>query len=169
MFTACNQEFEETTLNESKAPRQLEGKFENWYESKNQAIVEGRSNARTKFDQSVQLTYRYKEVNWAKYKKLNIPSSLEVYEFEFLSPNVVVPFEFKEEFEYEEALSRSKQSLLIFAQGDEVIKSYILRYYFSGEKALVKDFQMVNYDSINKNWEGQIDVYSPKRNAFSFI
>lgn len=128
--------------------------------SKNQEIEEGKTNARTKFDHSVQLTYRYKEVDWTKFKKLNIPSSLDVYEFEFLASNVVVPFEFKEEFGYEEALARSKQSLLIFAQGDEVIKWYVLRYYFSGEKNLVENFQKVTYDAINKNWEGQIDIYS---------
>ncbi|MFL0685426.1 MAG: DUF6973 domain-containing protein [Algoriphagus aquaeductus] len=160
MFTACNQDLEETSISESNASLQIDGKFEQWYESKSREIVEGRSNARTKFDQSVQLTYRYKEVNWANYKRLNIPSSLDVYEFEFLSPNVVVPFEFKEEFGYEEALGRSKQTMLIFAQGDDVIKSFILRYFFSGEKSLINDFQKVNYDAINSNWKGKIDVYS---------
>jgi hypothetical protein len=73
---------------------------------------------------------------------------------------VVVPFDFKEEFGYEEALKRSKQTLLIFAQGNEVVKSYVIRYYFSGEKEWIADFQKVNYDAIDKNWKGQVDLYT---------
>jgi hypothetical protein len=36
----------------------------------------------------------------------------------------------------------------------------VIRYYFSGEKAGIADFQKVNYDAVDKNWKGQIDLYS---------
>jgi len=122
--------------------------FEKWYESEHKEILETPSNARLQFDPRVQLTYRYKEVDWSSYKKLNIPSKLAIYEFDFLAPNLVIPFDFKKEFGYEEALNRSKQTLLIYAQGNEVVKAYVVRYYFSGKKEWIGDFQKVNYDAI---------------------
>lgn len=161
LAASCNSELQEQVAPvENAVVRQVEGKFEKWYEAENKVIQTPKSNARLKFDTSVQLTYRYKEVDWTKYKKLSIPSRLAIYEFDFLAPNVVVPFDFKEKFGYQEALKRSKQTLLIFAEGDQVVKAYVVRYYFSGEKEWIDDFQKINYDAINRNWKGQIDLYA---------
>jgi len=160
LVTACSPELQEQASLVEKEAILPEVNFEKWYESENKEIQSPKSNARLKFESSVQLTYRYKEVDWSSYKKLNIPSKLAIYEFDFLAPNLVVPFDFKEEFGYEEALKRSKQTLLIYAQGNEVVKAYVVRYYFSGEKEWIADFQKVNYDAIDKNWKGQIDLYS---------
>ena len=160
LFASCSPELQEQASLVEKENRLPEVNFEKWYESENREIQAPKSNARMKFEPSVQLTYRYKEVDWSSYKKLNIPSKLAIYEFDFLAPNLVVPFDFKEEFGYEEALKRSKQTLLIYAQGNEVVKAYVVRYYFSGEKEWIADFQKVNYDAIDKNWKGQIDLYS---------
>lgn len=160
LVAACSPELQEQEGLVERVANPVETKFEKWYETEHKEILETPSNARMQFDPSVRLTYRYKEVDWSSYKKLNIPSKLAIYEFDFLAPNVVVPFDFKEEFGYEEALKRSKQTLLIFAQGNEVVKSYVIRYYFSGEKAGIADFQKVNYDAVDKNWKGQIDLYS---------
>ena len=101
-----------------KETRLSEVSFEKWYEFEHKEILETPSNARLQFDPRVRLTYRYKEVDWSSYKKLSIPSKLAIYEFDFLAPNMVVPFDFKEEFGFEDALKRSKQTLIIFAQGD---------------------------------------------------
>jgi hypothetical protein len=160
LVAACSPELQEQEGVVERVANPVETKFEKWYEAEHKEILETPSNARMQFDPSVRLTYRYKEVDWSSYKKLNLPSKLEIYEFEFLASNVVVPFDFKEEFGYDEALKRSKQTLLIFAQGNEVVKSYVIRYYFSGEKAGIADFQKVNYDAVDKNWKGQIDLYS---------
>ena len=160
LVTACSPELQEQVSLVEKEARPSETNFEKWYESENREIQAPKSNARVKFESSVQLTYRYKEVDWSSYKKLNIPSKLAIYEFDFLAPNVVVPFDFKKEFGFEGALKRSKQTLLIYAQGNEVVKAYVVRYYFSGEKEWIADFQKVNYDAIDKNWKGQIDLYS---------
>ncbi len=160
LVTACSPELQEQASLVEKEALLPEINFEKWYESENKEIQSPKSNARLKFESSVQLTYRYKEVDWSSYKKLNIPSKLAIYEFDFLAPNLVVPFDFNEEFGYEEALKRSKQTLLIYAQGNEVVKAYVVRYYFSGEKEWIADFQKVNYDAIDKNWKGQIDLYS---------
>lgn len=160
LFASCNPELQEQASLEEKEARMPEVSFEKWYESEHKEILETPSNARLQFDPSVRLTYRYKEVDWSSYKKLNIPSKLAIYEFDFLAPNLVVPFDFKEEFGYEDALKRSKQTLLIYAQGNEVVKAYVVRYYFSGEKEWIGEFQKVNYDAIDKNWKGQIDLYS---------
>ena len=160
LVTACSPELQEQVSLVEKEARPSETNFEKWYESENREIQAPKSNARVKFESSVQLTYRYKEVDWSSYKKLNIPSKLAIYEFDFLAPNVVVPFDFKKEFGFEGALKRSKQTLLIYAQGNEVVKAYVVRYYFSGEKEWIADFQKVNYDTIDKNWKGQIDLYS---------
>lgn len=160
LFASCSTELQEQGSLVEKEARLPEVNFEKWYESENREIQAPKSNAKMKFESSVQLTYRYKEVDWSSYKKLNIPSKLAIYEFDFLAPNVVVPFDFKEEFGFEGALKRSKQTLLIYAQGNEVVKAYVVRYYFSGEKEWIADFQKVNYDAIVKNWKGQIDLYS---------
>jgi len=160
LFASCSTELQEQASLVEKEARLPEVSFEKWYESEHKEILETPSNARLQFDPSVRLIYRYKEVDWSSYKRLNIPSRLAIYEFDFLAPNVVVPFDFKEEFGYEEALKRSKQTLLIFAQGNEVVKSYVVRYYFSGDKAAIDDFQKVNYDAIDKNWKGQVDLYT---------
>lgn len=160
LVSACSPELQEQVSLVEKEARPSETNFEKWYESENREIQAPKSNARVKFESSVQLTYRYKEVDWSSYKKLNIPSKLAIYEFDFLAPNVVVPFDFKKEFGFEGALKRSKQTLLIYAQGNEVVKAYVVRYYFSGEKEWIADFQKVNYDAIDKNWKGQIDLYS---------
>jgi hypothetical protein len=160
LVAACSPELQEQEGVVERVANPVESKFEKWYEAEHKEILEPPSNARMQFDPSVRLTYRYKEVDWSSYKKLNLPSKLEIYEFDFLAPNLVVPFDFKEEFGYEEALKRSKQTLLIFAQGNEVVKSYVIRYYFSGDKAGIADFQKVNYDAVDKNWKGQIDLYS---------
>lgn len=160
LFASCSPELQEQASLVEKEARMPEVSFEKWYESEHKEILETPSNARLQFDPSVRLTYRYKEVDWSSYKKLNIPSKLAIYEFDFLAPNLVVPFDFKEEFGYEEALKRSKQTLLIYAQGNEVVKAYVVRYYFSGEKEWIADFKKVNYDAIDKNWKGQIDLYS---------
>lgn len=137
-----------------------EVQFRNWYQSKSQEILGRKSNARTKYDKRIQLTYKNKEVDWTNFKKLNISSSLDVYEFEFLAPNGIVPFGFKEKFGYEEALERSKQTLLVFAQGKEVVKSFIARYYYTGNDDLSKMIKESNYDQLNWQWEGQIHLYS---------
>ena len=160
LVAACSPELQEQAGVVERVSNPVETKFEKWYQTEHKEILETPSNARMQFDPSVRLTYRYKEVDWSSYKKLNLPSKLEIYEFDFLASNVVVPFDFKEEFGYNEALKRSKQTLLIFAQGNEVVKSYVIRYYFSGEKAGIADFQKVNYDAVDKNWKGQIDLYS---------
>jgi hypothetical protein len=160
LVAACSPELQEQEGVVERVANPVETKFEKWYETEHKEILETPSNARMHFDPSVRLTYRYKEVDWSSYKKLNLPGKLEVYEFEFLAPNVVVPFDFKEKFGYEEALKRSKHTLLIFAQGDQVVKSFVVRYYFSGEKAAIDDFQKVNYDAVDKNWKGEIDLYS---------
>lgn len=160
LFASCNPELQEQASLVEKEARMPEVNFEKWYEFEHKEILETPSNARLQFDPSVRLTYRYKEVDWSSYKKLNIPSKLAIYEFDFLAPNLVVPFDFKEEFGYEDALKRSKQTLLIYAQGNEVVKAYVVRYYFSGEKEWIGEFQKVNYDAIDKNWKGQIDLYS---------
>lgn len=143
-----------------KETRLSEVSFEKWYEFEHKEILETPSNARLQFDPRVRLTYRYKEVDWSSYKKLSIPSKLAIYEFDFLAPNMVVPFDFKEEFGFEDALKRSKQTLIIFAQGDEVIKSYVVRYYYSGLDEISKKVKEVNYDRLSWNWEGQIQIYS---------
>ncbi len=160
LFASCSPELQEQASLVEKETRLPEVNFEKWYEFEHKEILETPANARLQFDPRVQLTYRYKEVDWSSYKKLNIPSKLAIYEFDFLAPNLVVPFDFKKEFGYEEALKRSKQTLLIYAQGNEVVKAYVVRYYFSGEKEWIADFQKVNYDAIDKNWKGQIDLYS---------
>lgn len=54
--------------------------FEIGNQSKNKEIQKFKSNDRMKFESSVQLTYRYKEVNWSSYKKFNILSSLTIYQ-----------------------------------------------------------------------------------------
>ncbi|MFM2250652.1 MAG: hypothetical protein RLZZ358_1579 [Bacteroidota bacterium] len=160
LVAACSPELQEQAGVVERVSNPVETKFEKWYQTEHKEILETPSNARMQFDPSVRLTYRYKEVDWSSYKKLNLPSKLEIYEFDFLASNVVVPFDFKEEFGYNEALKRSKQTLLIFAQGNEVVKSYVIRYYFSGEKVGIADFQKINYDAVDKNWKGQIDLYS---------
>jgi hypothetical protein len=85
---------------------------------------------------------------------------LDVYEFDFLAQNVVVPFKFKEEFGYEESLARSKQTLLIFAQGEEVVKSFVVRYHYSGLEETFKNIKEISYDRLNWKWKGQIQLYS---------
>ena len=112
LVAACSPELQEQEGVVERVANPVESKFEKWYEAEHKEILEPPSNARMQFDPSVRLTYRYKEVDWSSYKKLNLPSKLEIYEFDFLAPNVVVPFDFKEEFGYEEALKRSKQTLL---------------------------------------------------------
>jgi hypothetical protein len=47
LFSACNQELQEQAIPEEKVAIQTDGKFEKWYESKNQEIEEGKTNART--------------------------------------------------------------------------------------------------------------------------
>jgi hypothetical protein len=160
LFASCSPELQEQGSLVEKEVSLPEVNFEKWYESEHKEILETPSNARLQFDPSVRLTYKYKEVDWSSYKKLNIPSKLAIYEFDFLAPNLIVPFDFKEEFGYEEAIKRSKQTFLIYAQGNEVVKAYVVRYYFSGEKEWIDDFQKVNYDAIDKNWKGQVDLYT---------
>jgi len=160
LFASCSPELQEQASLVEKEVSLAEVNFEKWYETEHKEILETPSNARLKFDPRVRLTYRYKAVDWSNYKKLNIPSKLAIYEFDFLASNVVVPFDFKEEFGFEDALKRSKQTLLIFAQGDEVIKSYVVRYYYSGLEEISKKVKEVNYDRLSWNWEGQIQIYS---------
>ena len=76
LFASCSPELQEQASLEEKEAKMPEVSFEKWYESEHKEILETPANARLQFDPRVQLTYRYKEVDWSSYKKLNIPSSL---------------------------------------------------------------------------------------------
>ena len=89
VFASCSPELQEQASLVEKDTRLPEINFEKWYESENREIQAPKSNAKMKFESSVQLTYRYKEVDWSSYKRLNIPSKLAIYEFDFLAPKVM--------------------------------------------------------------------------------
>ncbi|MCM0059908.1 MAG: hypothetical protein NBV57_03530 [Algoriphagus sp.] len=80
LFASCSPELQEQASLVEKEARLPEANFEKWYESEHKEILETPSNARLQFDPYVQLTYRYKELDWSSYKKLNIPSSLAIYQ-----------------------------------------------------------------------------------------
>ncbi len=65
LVTACSPELQEQASLVEKEALLPEINFEKWYESENKEIQSPKSNARLKFESSVQLTYRYKDVDWS--------------------------------------------------------------------------------------------------------
>lgn len=76
LFATCGSEFQEQASLVEKEASLVKGKFEKWYQNKDKEIQAPKANARMKFEASVQLTNRFKVVDWISYKILNIPSSL---------------------------------------------------------------------------------------------
>ncbi len=80
LIPACGSEHQEQASWMEKEVIPPEVNFGIVNQSKNKEIQKFKSNDRMKFESSVQLTYRYKEVDWSPYKKLKIPSSLAIYQ-----------------------------------------------------------------------------------------
>ena len=80
LIPACGSEHQEQASWMEKEVIPPEVNFEIGNQSKNKEIQKFKSNDRLKFESSVQLTYRYKQVDWSFYKKLKIPSSLAIYQ-----------------------------------------------------------------------------------------
>ena len=92
LFASCSPELQEQASLVEKETRLPEVNFEKWYESEHKEILETPSNARLQFDPRVQLTYRYKEVDWSSYKKINIPNILVTYQGDELTSLPNYPF-----------------------------------------------------------------------------
>jgi hypothetical protein len=80
LFATSGSEFQEQASLVEKESSPVKGKFEKWHQSKNKDFQALKSNARMKFESSVQLTNRFKIVEWGSYKKFKIPNSLAVYQ-----------------------------------------------------------------------------------------
>lgn len=92
LFVACGSEFQEQASLVEKEASPVKGKFEKWYQYKDKEIQAPKSNARMKFEAIVQLTNRFKVVDWISYKILNIPSSLVTCQGEGLTSLPNYPF-----------------------------------------------------------------------------
>ena len=92
LIPACGSEHQEQASWMEKEVIPPEVNFEIGNQSKNKEIQKFKSNDRMKFESSVQLTYRYKEVDWSPYKKLKIPSSLAIYQGDGLTLLPNYPF-----------------------------------------------------------------------------
>ena len=92
VFPSSSPEPQEQASLVEKEARLPEVNFEKWYESEHKEILETPSNARLQFDPRVQLTYRYKEVDWSSYEKLNIPNILVTHQGDELNSLPNYPF-----------------------------------------------------------------------------